>query len=901
MARLGSILRLCFTAPLACCFLLLVAAPLPGRADGRFDLTGPRIDVHVQRGDKSLPIAMVPNLMGGDRLTIHADLPPTQSVKLILVVAFLRGSTNPPPEKWFTKIETWDKQIRSEGATVTVPDEAQQALIFVAPETGGDFSTLRSAVMGRPGVFVRAAQDLNEASFEQQRIERYLQAIKRVPADSPAELLDHSHKLAATLNLKPNEDCFKKPADQQLNCLRQTGTQLLLDDGHGQTLASMITSGDSANLIGAVAGTPMANAGGAASYSAYVGTIIDVVRLMSGLHTAHFQYIPAIAFPDAETLNLRLNTPPSFNNPKSVIVVALPAIQKSVPPPLRLRDPGHVSCLLHPAMVLPLEGAPLVFATGFAHDLVLHLNGGTIDGKTDLPLVPDAYDGGLILARAPERKALPVDVTSTQTAATPPSSSADHKVTGQAPEALKPLASDTGGVLISGTLHGMWGFDPFDGVTVPLQRQVGSGWTAVQHGELFAGRANELTLQADGTACASRITLEAHGAQVVPVTWTQAEEDHHPGPPRVLQVKLPLEKAAPGQISLSVGQFGTPDLARVDVQAYSDRPRPQALHLHAGDAYATLAGNGLEAVRSVKLSGMESKPLQNEAAGPDLRLRLTALSSSTKKDASPLQTPGATGVAEVLLQDGRTLPVNYVVDAPRPSLDILKKVVQSDTQGGFPLTLTGKDDLPLNARITIVLRTLSPVRFPRSEKVEIALTDGSLHTILSTSDGSLVLQDTQTALAFLSPAKAFGASAFGPLQLRAVGENGTEGDWIPLGTLIRLPVVTGLTCAKPAPHTQGAASPSGAPAISAESACTLTGNNLFLVESISADSTFTNAQSVPLGFAAESVPVPRPLDGHTLYLKLRDDSSFAVTVSLPAQQISSARRTPNGTANAVLP
>ena len=276
---------------LSAVLLSTVAVPtLPAQiaAGGRFDLTGPRIDVHVQRGDKSLPIAMVPNLQPGDRLTIHADLPTTQSVKLILVVAFLRGSTNPPTEDFFTKVNTWDKKVRSEGVVVTVPQEAQQALIFLAPETGGDYSTLRSAVTGRPGIFVRAAQDLNEASFEQARIERYLQAIRRVPPGSPAELLDHSHKLAATLNLKPNEDCFKKPADLQLTCLRQTGGQVLLDDGHGQTLASMLATGDSANLIGAVAGTPMATGGGAGVYSAYIGTVIDVVRLLSGLHTAQF-------------------------------------------------------------------------------------------------------------------------------------------------------------------------------------------------------------------------------------------------------------------------------------------------------------------------------------------------------------------------------------------------------------------------------------------------------------------------------------------------------------------------------------------------------------------------------------------------------------------------------------
>ena len=31
-----------------------------------------------------------------------------------------------------------------------VPDEAQQALVFLAPATGGDFSTLRNAVRAVP-------------------------------------------------------------------------------------------------------------------------------------------------------------------------------------------------------------------------------------------------------------------------------------------------------------------------------------------------------------------------------------------------------------------------------------------------------------------------------------------------------------------------------------------------------------------------------------------------------------------------------------------------------------------------------------------------------------------------------------------------------------------------------
>ena len=155
-----------------------------------------------------------------------------------------------------------------------------------------------------------ASQDLNEASFEQSRIERYVQALQRVRPNSPADLLDHSRKLAATLNLKPNDACFKQPADEQMSCLRQSGTAILMDDGHGQTLAQMITNGDTSNLIGAMQGTPVVANTGAAAYSAYVGTVLDLVRLMTGLHTAHFQYIPAIAFPSEDALNLRLNAAP---------------------------------------------------------------------------------------------------------------------------------------------------------------------------------------------------------------------------------------------------------------------------------------------------------------------------------------------------------------------------------------------------------------------------------------------------------------------------------------------------------------------------------------------------------------------------------------------------------------
>ena len=191
---------------LAFCFLLLLSFGQSWAVDARFDLVGPKIDVRVTRGADTLPIASVPNLQAGDKIWLHPDLPPTQSVKYLLICVFLRGTTNPPPDEWFIRVQTWDKKVREEGVFVTVPPEAEQAVLFMAPETGGDFGTLKSAVRGRPGVFVRASQDLAEAGFEQARIEKYLASIRRVPPSDSADLQKHSDLLARTLALKPNED-----------------------------------------------------------------------------------------------------------------------------------------------------------------------------------------------------------------------------------------------------------------------------------------------------------------------------------------------------------------------------------------------------------------------------------------------------------------------------------------------------------------------------------------------------------------------------------------------------------------------------------------------------------------------------------------------------------------------
>src|SRR5258708_22916856 len=178
-----------------------------------------------------------------------------------MIVALLRGSTNPQPEEWFTRAESWNKKVREEGILVTVPKDAQQVLVFLAPDTSGGFTTLRKAVRAVPGVFVRASQDLNQAGLYRSRLEKYLSEIRETSDTEPAALRERSGKMAKTLRIKIDQQCFDRPVDQQAACLTQDTDRLVLDDGHSQSVVAALTNGASFDLIGAISATPTADVG----------------------------------------------------------------------------------------------------------------------------------------------------------------------------------------------------------------------------------------------------------------------------------------------------------------------------------------------------------------------------------------------------------------------------------------------------------------------------------------------------------------------------------------------------------------------------------------------------------------------------------------------------------------
>jgi hypothetical protein len=719
-------------------FLALVSV---ARASADFDLVGPPLDVRVTRNGKTLPIAEVPNLQAGDRVWLHPDLPHQQDARYLMVAVFLRGSTNPPPDNWFFKGETWDRHVQQEGINVTVPANAQQALFFLAPETGGDFSTLKSNVRARPGSFVRATQDLNQASLDRSRLDAYLVAVTKISQEDPAALKASTQLLGRSLNIKVDSDCFSKPAAQQLSCLTQNEDALVLDDGHTQSMVAALTSGASADLIGQISATSVFGAG---LYSPYVGAVVDVVRIMDGIHTAQYQYIPALVQAKEDQLQLRLNSPPSFTNPKSVLTVGLPPVSLPQLPPMRPVDEKRIYCAETPSLVLPVEGAPLLYSTRLAHDFVLHVDTKKGSGL-DLPAVAEAVRGGFV-----------VDTHTVEIASMDPQA--------------------------TGILRGYWGFEPIEGPSFHLESAHKANWNLVEADKsaLIVGRKDTVHLQADNAACVDDVSFEEQG-KVQKAVYKLVKSDE-------LEVQLPLEQSQPGAVTLLLKQVGMAQPEKVPMQAYAEAAHLEDFAIHAGDADGKLKGARLDQVSKVEIkeTAFTSSGLKRQGNEDVLTL--------TSPAAAKLFTSGEKAVAHVTLNDGRQLNLPFTVQPPRPVVTLLSKSVAADqsSSSSSPIRLANQDELPLDATMSFVLQT--PDAWPRSMKIEVNTADDSSHATLSVENGGLTMQDGKTAIANLNPLKSFGPSAFGPLRFRPVDESGATGDWQPLGNLVRIPTLKEIRC-----------------------------------------------------------------------------------------------------------
>lgn len=774
-----------------------------------FDLAGPVMEARVTRHESSLPIAEVPNLAAGDRLWIKADLPPNQSSHYLLVVAFLSGATNPPPENWFYPCKTWASRCAQDGLTVMVPTGAQQVLMFLAPETGGDFKTLVGAVRGRPGIFVRASQDLIQAALDRSRLERYLAGIRSLDAGDPSKIKAAAPLMARSLAIKVDDKCLDRLPELQAPCLMQGRESLILNDGHSTSIVEALTSGPGSDLAMEASYTPQLNYG---LYSPYIASVIDIARILDPFRVAQYQYIPALASQYGSRLALTLNTAPSFQNPKSVLVAALPAVEETQLPPLRAVDPRQIYCARRTALVLPVEGAPLVFSAEYAHDMILRLP--ATDGRSiDLPATADALRGGYV-----------VDNSELVTA---------------------PIADS-----VMGTLRGRWGFDPYVGPSFRLLNTKTAAWEIAKEdtASLIVGREDTVHFHADNAGCVEDIALQDPAGRESKTEWKAVKPDE-------VEIKLPLQGALPGPMTLLARLSGISEPQRISIQVFSEAGRFDDFALHVGDAQGILKGSRLDQVASLTIGSVVFLPGELTTTSGSDELSMTA---DDKSAVGALQAAHR-AAAKITLRDGRVVSLAVSIKAPRPLVALIEKSVQSSPSRETSNIKLSDSEMPQDATLVFSVRAVSPPSFSSDAHIEIAVSSTSFSTDLAVKNGGVILENSHVAVVTFNPAKEFGSAAYGPLRFRVHDQAGT-GDWQPLGYLVRLPALQNILC------------PSAV-----ELACTLSGSNLFLIDSVSSDPRFLNPIQVPDGFLGSSMPVPHATSS-SLYLKLRDDP-HAINVS----------------------
>jgi hypothetical protein len=167
------------------------------------------------------------------------------------------------------------------------------------------------------------------------------------------------------------------------------------------------------------------------------------------------------------------------------------------------------------------------------------------------------------------------------------------------------------------------------------------------------------------------------------------------------------------------------------------------------------------------------------------------------------------------------------------------------------IILDSPDEIPADAPLSFTLKAPGPQSFTGRETVEISTADGDAVARLTLGNG-LVRVDAGVMVASLIPALGLGQSAFGPLRARLV-RGGVAGEWLNLGTLVRLPRLKQLTCpANPA------------------ASCMLTGDGLYLLASVSVTRDFDRPVSVAEGYPGFSLAVPHPATRDGLFVRLHD-------------------------------
>ena len=406
---------------------------------------------------------------------------------------------------------------------------------------------------------------------------------------------------------------------------------------------------------------------------------------------------------------------------------------------------------------------------------------------------------------------------------------------------------------VGAQFHGNWGFTAFDGPRFTLSRPQANGWAAAANTTLVVGRTNAVALAGEGAGCVAKVEMRRGDGASETLGWKQDGE-------RGIVVDVPLDKAAPGPVTLTVTGAAGAAPATITLPALQEIGRLDALTIAAGDDEAVLTGSRLDQVREVRLGGATLTPGALTRSDRADQLTLAA----TDPAALRALAAGSRIVADVAFAGNRHKTIAVTVAAARRTPQLLQRSAQPVPRAGvLPMALQPDGVFAQDARLTFAFRLDPATPLTGKEVVEIATADGQATSRLTAGKG-YDLQDATTGIVTIVPAEALGVLAHGALRVRIV-QDGVATRWTPLGSVVRLPELRSIAC--------GAAG-----------RCTVTGDRLFLAQAIAGDAQFDAAQAIPDGFTANAVEVVPPVAGQkpaSLYLRLRDAAGAIATVAVP--------------------
>ena len=138
---------------------------------------------------------------------------------------------------------------------------------------------------------------------------------------------------------------------------------------------------------------------------------------------------------------------------------------------------------------------------------------------------------------------------------------------------------------------------------------------------LVVGREDTLHVQGENTLCVEKVDAQPAGGNPVEVQWKSPK-------PEMLEFGVPLKDAKPGEVTISIHQYGLEKPDKLTLMAYSEAASLDHLTLSAGDPEAILTGNRLDEVAKVSFNNIDWTPAELRRVQDVDQLSLKAGSST---------------------------------------------------------------------------------------------------------------------------------------------------------------------------------------------------------------------------------------------------------------------------------